>query len=204
MNPNQDKVKIELKHPEQSIRANVPRTINTDNTFDDERLFCRFRYGTDNDDSDLIEPCLCKGTIAKVHRNCMEKWVNISCSTQCDLCLFEIPCIQTLRYGLFQSIGLWIQLHQNQQILLYDLSFFFIINKITILTITALLWIMYDLSTNESIIQEMLNWLCVVFAATFIWWMGLYFTIWFDVVNKYIRPWFQWWKSKKQIYLAVN
>lgn len=84
MNPNQVKIEIELKHVEESIEVsnNVPETpVESDgheNLFDDEQPSCRLCFGTDLDDSDLIEPCLCKGTMAKVHRKCLEEWLNIS------------------------------------------------------------------------------------------------------------------------------
>lgn len=209
MNLNQEKVEVKLKNVEESIEVGVSETISdTDghnNLFDDdEKPSCRQCFGTSYDDSDLIEPCLCKGTIAKVHRKCLERWLNLSGSTKCELCSFEFKCKQNLRYGLFESIGIWFRRHQNRTVLLHDFSSFFIINITSLPIIRMLFQNIFNIITNERITQ---NWpLCylTLLGATLFMWIGIYFMIGFIIVNEQIRPWYQWWKSKKQIQLAVN
>lgn len=205
MNPNQVKIGLELKNAEESIEvSSIPETAHEtdgrDNLFDDEQPSCRLCFGTALDDSDLIEPCLCKGTIAKVHRKCLEKWLNIRQSTKCDLCQFQLQCDQKLRYGLFESIGIWFRLHQHQQLLLNDLGLFFIINTILLSMIIMLLRSLFNLSTNESLSL----WYFILLDAVLLIWIGIYSTVFFIVANTQFRPWYRWWKSKKQIQLAVN
>ncbi len=38
---------------------------------------------------DLISPCLCTGTSAFVHEECLLKWLNISGRTDCEICKYN-------------------------------------------------------------------------------------------------------------------
>lgn len=205
MEPNQVNVEIKLKKAEQSMEVSVPEIINDidglqNNLFDeDEQPCCRLCFGTAQDDSDLIEPCLCKGTIAKVHRKCLEKWFNFCGSTKCDLCLFEIRCERKLRYGLFESIGIWFRYHQNEQHPLPNLIFMFTMNIIALSMIIILLRNFFDLF---SIAKYLPRWNLIFFGGALTIWLGIYSVICFILVNEQIRPWYRWWKSNKRIQLT--
>lgn len=41
------------------------------------------------DEGDLISPCLCAGTSAFVHEECLIKWLNMSGRTDCEICKYE-------------------------------------------------------------------------------------------------------------------
>ena len=41
------------------------------------------------DEGDLISPCLCTGTAAYVHEECLLKWLNTSGRTDCEICKYE-------------------------------------------------------------------------------------------------------------------
>lgn len=213
MNPNQEKVEeIELKNANDiSTKASAPETINNidghhpnRNLSDDEQPLCRLCFGTAYDDTDLIEPCSCKGTMAKVHRNCLEKWLTRSGSTKCDLCLFELKCVEKLRYGLFESIGIWYRRRQHRTLLLHDLSIFFTISVIALPVIGILLRHIFTIFMSDRIAHSLPTWYVVVLGITLSMWIVVYFMNGFVIVNAQIRPWYCWWKSKKQIRLAVN
>ncbi|KYN19459.1 E3 ubiquitin-protein ligase MARCH3, partial [Trachymyrmex cornetzi] len=46
----------------------------------------------------LISPCRCKGTLAYVHLSCLERWLNQSCRTYCELCRYYFNAVETPRY----------------------------------------------------------------------------------------------------------
>lgn len=204
MNLNQINVGKELESVEGTIEAtSAPKTTYlSDDLMDDEQILCRLCFGTASDASDLIEPCLCKGTIAKVHRSCLEKWLNIRGLTKCDLCRFEFKCQRKLRYGLFESIGIWFGRHQQQQLLLNDFGSFFTISIIALPMIIMLLQNNFDLFTNGNITKHLPLWYFILLVVTLSTWIGIYFTICCIGLNAHIRPWYQWWKSKKQIQLC--
>lgn len=199
MNPNRVKVGKELKIVQENVTVapeGAPK-FDDGHDLDGELPSCRICFGTSLDDSDLIEPCLCKGTIAKVHRKCLEKWLNLRQTTKCELCRFKLHCCQKLRYGLFESIGIWFRRHQYRQILLHDLSLFFAIAMIALSMIIMLLRNMFAMSTAPRLYFMLLG-------VTLLLWIGICFTLCFIIVNVQIRPWYRWWQSKKQIQLVVN
>lgn len=197
MNPNQVKFGKELKIVQESVKLSIPGIDDGHDNLNDELPSCRICFGTSSDDSDLIQPCLCKGTLAKVHRKCLERWLNLRRTTKCELCRFELHCCQKLRYGLFESIGIWFRRHQYQQRLLQDLSLFFAITIIALSMIIMLLRNMFTRSAAPLLYFALLG-------LTLLMWIGIFFTLCFIIVIALIRPWYRWWKSKKRIQLAVN
>lgn len=200
MKPNQVNVKIELENAGKISEIITGIDGQDDYNDDDEKPSCRLCFGTAHDDSDLIEPCLCRGTIAKVHRKCLEKWLNVRGITKCDLCLFELPCKIKLRYGLFESIGIWIQQKQHPLTALTTLIFM----VVAILMVTYLLRNIFDLLTNEGIAERLSPWNSIFFGTALTMWVGIYSMICFIITNEQIRPWYRWWKSKKQIKIAIK
>jgi hypothetical protein len=45
----------------------------------------------------LISPCICKGTLAYVHRSCLEHWLGRSATRHCELCLYDYRFTEILR-----------------------------------------------------------------------------------------------------------
>ncbi|CAH8448380.1 unnamed protein product [Schistosoma turkestanicum] len=54
-------------------------------------IYCRICLGS-SDFEELISPCFCAGTIGIVHQRCLEKWLNLSRSSTCEICgcTFEV------------------------------------------------------------------------------------------------------------------
>ncbi|KAI4497878.1 hypothetical protein M0802_006994 [Mischocyttarus mexicanus] len=50
----------------------------------------------------LVSPCRCKGTLANVHLSCLEKWLNQSCRSYCELCHYQYNAVETLRYNWYE------------------------------------------------------------------------------------------------------
>ncbi|XP_011055336.1 PREDICTED: uncharacterized protein LOC105146636 [Acromyrmex echinatior] len=46
----------------------------------------------------------CKGTLAYVHLSCLERWLNQSCRTYCELCRYYFNAVETPRYRWSEAI----------------------------------------------------------------------------------------------------
>ncbi|KAF5301200.1 hypothetical protein FQR65_LT08935 [Abscondita terminalis] len=73
-------------------------------------IVCRICYDGDKDEA-IITPCRCKGTVAFVHRTCLEKWLAESNSTSCELCHYVYRTERTPKYTARESIWRWFRYH---------------------------------------------------------------------------------------------
>ena len=49
---------------------------------------CKICFDSSNSsDNPLINPCNCKGTIEYIHKECLEKWIQLSKNHNCSVCL---------------------------------------------------------------------------------------------------------------------
>ncbi|XP_048886942.1 E3 ubiquitin-protein ligase MARCHF3 [Brienomyrus brachyistius] len=53
-----------------------------------EELFCRICHEGRGAEQ-LLSPCECSGSLASVHRSCLERWLTASSTGRCELCRFE-------------------------------------------------------------------------------------------------------------------
>uniref|UniRef100_A0A3B3Q389 Uncharacterized protein n=1 Tax=Paramormyrops kingsleyae TaxID=1676925 RepID=A0A3B3Q389_9TELE len=53
-----------------------------------EELFCRICHEGGGAEQ-LLSPCECSGSLASVHRSCLERWLTASSTGRCELCRFE-------------------------------------------------------------------------------------------------------------------
>ena len=51
----------------------------------------------------LISPCWCSGSLAYVHRSCLEKWLTTKKQTNCDLCKYEF--ITKMKYKPLKEVS---------------------------------------------------------------------------------------------------
>lgn len=92
-------VKLVHLFPDTPTRYNVPSVAS---------ISCRICL-TDAAQERLIQPCYCKGTIAFVHRTCLENWLNQIGSTFCELCRFNYDVELTHRYSICKSLHIWLK-----------------------------------------------------------------------------------------------
>lgn len=186
------------------VNSNVVevKCSNIDDELEEEiEPFCRLCYGTKYDDSTLIEPCLCKGTVAKVHRQCLEKWLNRIGSKKCDLCLYEFKCEETLRYGLFQSLRVWMRHRNRRRYLLHDFCLFLTMNIITLSMIALLLQAIHHVYTDDLIRDNLPIWYFIALLLAAVLWITIYIMTFVVFISTQILPWFRWWRSVKKISL---
>ena len=55
----------------------------------------------------MIKPCLCKGTTAFVHKECLLKWLDVSNSKKCEICHFEFRYKQNVHVSCPHSDGIF-------------------------------------------------------------------------------------------------
>ncbi|XP_051557457.1 E3 ubiquitin-protein ligase MARCHF3 [Myxocyprinus asiaticus] len=58
------------------------------NSLNGEEPFCRICH-EGSSAGDLLSPCECAGSLAMVHRVCLEHWLTASGTSHCELCHFE-------------------------------------------------------------------------------------------------------------------
>lgn len=49
----------------------------------------------------------CRGTVALVHTECLERWLTESGHTRCELCGYKYLVKRVPRHGLFRSVWIW-------------------------------------------------------------------------------------------------
>lgn len=54
---------------------------------------CRICYST-GDLQSLISPCECTGTMGIFHQHCLERWLEISNTTKCEICQHEFEVVR--------------------------------------------------------------------------------------------------------------
>ncbi|XP_011300055.1 E3 ubiquitin-protein ligase MARCH3 isoform X2 [Fopius arisanus] len=55
----------------------------------------------------LISACKCRGTVALVHVECLERWLTESGHTRCELCGYKYLTKKVPRYGMCKSAWIW-------------------------------------------------------------------------------------------------
>ncbi|XP_014481638.1 PREDICTED: E3 ubiquitin-protein ligase MARCH2-like [Dinoponera quadriceps] len=67
----------------------------------------------------LISACKCRGTVALVHVECLERWLTESGRARCELCGHRYATKRVPRYGLIRSVVIWLHsVIANRQMLL--------------------------------------------------------------------------------------
>ncbi|XP_011874270.1 PREDICTED: E3 ubiquitin-protein ligase MARCH2-like [Vollenhovia emeryi] len=55
----------------------------------------------------LISACKCRGTVALVHAECLERWLTESGRARCELCRYKYAIRRVRRYSLLRSVVIW-------------------------------------------------------------------------------------------------
>ena len=75
-------------------KSYTKKYLNINSFFRRESLqICRICYST-GDLRSLINPCECSGTMGILHKNCLERWLEISNTTKCEICQHEFEVIR--------------------------------------------------------------------------------------------------------------
>ncbi|XP_025191900.1 E3 ubiquitin-protein ligase MARCH2-like [Melanaphis sacchari] len=95
--------------------------VSTSSGFKDSKIItapslCRICLQSDLDESNkCISPCFCRGSISKVHKTCLEKWLLQASSTICEICTFVYKTKRVTKYSLLGSIKAWFFSSENKE-----------------------------------------------------------------------------------------
>lgn len=152
----------------------------------------------------LISPCNCKGSLAYVHKSCLEKWLNLTSRTYCELCLYQFNSIVRRRYGLCQSLRLWIQLPRNRHNLQSDILITCLLTIVTAgLIIVCFFGMQYFILEGRKMgISIGCTRAAVAFFLGFVL-MGYWITLYLLIKDQFL-PWYRWWKQTLNVRLVLT
>ncbi|CAH0550705.1 unnamed protein product [Brassicogethes aeneus] len=104
MPTNTDEAKL---HSVTSFSNNSSKIVSVGSTV------CRICH-TNTANECLISPCNCKGSLAYVHLSCLERWLNQSSRSYCELCMFHYNAVETKRYSFCEGLRLWAKHPRNR------------------------------------------------------------------------------------------
>ncbi|XP_018311329.1 E3 ubiquitin-protein ligase MARCH3 isoform X4 [Mycetomoellerius zeteki] len=101
-----------------SITDNHP-SYDTENLIDQTSILSNFVYL-----GPLISACKCRGTVALVHAECLERWLTESGRARCELCGYKYAIRRVRRYSFFQSVVIWFRtIIATRQEMLLDIGY---------------------------------------------------------------------------------
>lgn len=163
---------------------------------------CRICH-TNTINEGLISPCNCKGSLAYVHLSCLERWLNQSSRSYCELCLYQYNATSTKRYRLCEGIRLWIGHPRNRA---HFRSDFLIAVTLTLVTVgliaSCVMGMEYFLIEAKKIgLQK--NWMkAIIILFLVVVGMGYAVTVYL-IIKDQLLPWFRWWKNTVDIHLLL-
>lgn len=188
-----------------SLAVIAPNALDSDtNTSENDTMPCRICLSSDTTSHAMISPCLCKGSIANVHRICLEKWLSQIGNNRCDLCSFEFQVYATLKYTMLQSMIVWIKHPRNRAFFIYDTTVFLILNILTGAMISMFVNNWRAVMNMDIAEYGITMWLLASGVAAIIFWLIVYCLALSLFVNAQVRPWYQWWRSSRSIRLVIN
>ncbi|XP_041979193.1 uncharacterized protein LOC121733106 isoform X2 [Aricia agestis] len=67
---------------------------------------CRICFGGSSG-ARLVRPCACRGTVAAVHRACLERWLLAAATSHCELCRHHYVVTRRHKWSLWRSLWEW-------------------------------------------------------------------------------------------------
>ncbi|XP_018363674.1 PREDICTED: E3 ubiquitin-protein ligase MARCH3 isoform X1 [Trachymyrmex cornetzi] len=152
----------------------------------------------------LISPCRCKGTLAYVHLSCLERWLNQSCRTYCELCRYYFNAVETPRYRWPESLRIWISHPRNRRNIESDLLILTLLTIVTVgLAAVCFLGMRYFIIEGNKIgISKPWTRGAIWFFLTIVI-LG-YVTTVYLLCRDQVSPWYRWWKSTVNVRLVVD
>ncbi|KAF5295337.1 hypothetical protein FQR65_LT10500 [Abscondita terminalis] len=149
---------------------------------------CRICH-TNTPNESLISPCNCKGTLAHVHLSCLERWLNQSSRSYCELCMYHYNAVQTLRYGLWEGILMWSRHPRNRMHVQSDIL------------ISILLTIVTGEGKKIGISRAWTKGSICFFLVLVV---TSYLATLYLVIRDQVVPWYTWWKNTVNVRLLLS
>ncbi|RVE52871.1 hypothetical protein evm_002528 [Chilo suppressalis] len=88
-----------------SVGANVKEVSSYTGSRHSENI-CRICFGGESAER-LVRPCGCRGTIAAVHRTCLERWLLQAATSYCELCRHHYVVTRSHKWSWMRSVAEW-------------------------------------------------------------------------------------------------
>ncbi|XP_055701829.1 E3 ubiquitin-protein ligase MARCHF3-like [Phlebotomus papatasi] len=165
---------------------------------------CRICLVNSKDDR-FISLCHCRGTVGLVHRHCLEKWLNESGKTECELCHFRYQTASTLRYTLMESLRIWYRHPLNRRLLGTDILLCVVLTIIGFgMTLICAVVLHYFRSKTQDQADFPRNWAVGSLIAFLVVVVLSYILNIFLVVRSQIIPWYTWWQNNRRVILLME
>ncbi|CAF0931493.1 unnamed protein product [Rotaria sp. Silwood1] len=152
---------------------------------------CRICYST-GDLQSLIAPCQCSGTMGILHQNCLERWLEISNTTKCEICQHEY---EVIRYPKSLFYFLRNPLHPSDiRYLINDIILFIFLTTI----ISWLIIMSISKIQITKIFFDGLSYFILPFSVFFI------YIVWCWVSFRYHIQIIKEWRSVNQLIRVIN
>lgn len=195
----------EEEQPESQNPDTEPSTVDSEKyTSETDAIPCRICLSNESTPQAMISPCMCKGSIANVHRTCLEKWLSQKGNNRCDLCLFEFDVYSTLKYTMLQSMLIWIKHPRNRAFFFYDSAVFLILNILTCFVVSMFIQNLNTVVKMKIADYGITMWFLASGVGAVMFWLIVYCLAVSLFVNAQVRPWYRWWKASRSIRLVIN
>ncbi|XP_017762220.1 PREDICTED: E3 ubiquitin-protein ligase MARCH3-like [Eufriesea mexicana] len=166
-------------------------------------IVCRICH-TNTSKEPLVSPCRCKGSLAYVHLACLERWLNQSCRSYCELCRYHFNVVETPRYTWPESLRIWISHPTNRRNIQSDFLIFTLLSVVTVGSVTlCLLGMQYFVIEGKKIgISKLWTRGTIWFFLTIVV-LG-YVTMVYLIGKNQLSPWYRWWKSTVNVRLIMD
>ncbi|XP_072533987.1 E3 ubiquitin-protein ligase MARCHF8 isoform X1 [Salminus brasiliensis] len=131
--------------------VNAPCSFSRTSVTPSNQDICRICHCEGDDESPLITPCHCTGSLRFVHQSCLQQWIKSSDTRCCELCKFEFI-METKLKPLRKWEKLQMTASERRKIMC-SVTFH-------VIAITCVVWSLYVLidRTAEEIKQGILEW----------------------------------------------
>ncbi|KAJ8974315.1 hypothetical protein NQ317_010911 [Molorchus minor] len=165
-------------------------------------IACRICH-TNPPNETLISPCNCKGSMAYVHLSCLERWLNQSSRSYCELCMYQYNATETKRYKLCEGIKLWIRHPRNRRHFRSDMLIGVLLTLVTSSLVASCIMGMEYFIVEASKIGFQKRWMrTTIFLFLFVVGLGYVVTVYLIIKDQMV-PWFRWWRSTVDIHLLL-
>ncbi|XP_072380457.1 E3 ubiquitin-protein ligase MARCHF3-like [Diabrotica undecimpunctata] len=157
-------------------------------------LVCRICYDSEKDE-DLITPCNCKGTVAFVHRSCLETWLGESNTASCELCHAVFQTERVPRYTSGISIWHWCwKSNGSAQDVRSDVVACTIITPLTIIITYVCLFSSEYYNQIKFASVPAARWTSVTMLIMIGIMLIAYYMWVYSTIRMHARRWYNWWQ----------
>lgn len=179
------------------------KRLNTNSVWSVGSYVCRICH-TNEQSEGLISPCLCKGSVAHIHKSCLEYWLSTSGILYCEICHYEFNTEQTLRYTFLEALRIWYKNTNNRGLLQIDCFMIFLLTAVTLGLTTVCLLGFHSYESQEKLSGISKYWtkgsliifICIVIC--------VYVINIFFIVKAQLGPFYNWWKSSRKVTLIIE